>query len=78
MHPASHRSLHCQVSKLQQGGSSDQELQKQRTSHGKQPAISVLEIMDREIKQLVEDDPYSSKLDGTSDFTWECVESYSC
>ncbi|GKC49647.1 hypothetical protein Tco_1072392 [Tanacetum coccineum] len=36
MHPASHRSLHCQVSKLQQGGSSDQELQKQRTSHGKQ------------------------------------------
>ncbi|GJV44931.1 hypothetical protein Tco_1429467 [Tanacetum coccineum] len=36
------KSLHCQVSKLQQGGSSDQELQKQRTSHGKQPAISVL------------------------------------
>ncbi|GJZ06982.1 hypothetical protein Tco_0540775 [Tanacetum coccineum] len=35
MHLASHRSLHCQVSKLQQGGSSDQELQKQRTNHGK-------------------------------------------
>ncbi|GKB54727.1 hypothetical protein Tco_0905480 [Tanacetum coccineum] len=44
MHPASHRSLHCQVSKLQQGGSSDQELQKQRTSHGKQPAISVCNL----------------------------------
>ncbi|GKD00274.1 putative reverse transcriptase domain-containing protein [Tanacetum coccineum] len=41
MHPASHRTLHCQVSDLQQGGSSDQELQKQRTSHWKQPATSV-------------------------------------
>ncbi|GJR27538.1 hypothetical protein Tco_1103770 [Tanacetum coccineum] len=41
MHPASHRSLHCQVLDLQQGGSSDQELQKKKTSHGKQPAISV-------------------------------------
>ncbi|GKA63317.1 putative reverse transcriptase domain-containing protein [Tanacetum coccineum] len=30
MHPASRRTLHCQVSDLQQGGSSDQELQKQR------------------------------------------------
>ncbi|GJR08286.1 hypothetical protein Tco_0790938 [Tanacetum coccineum] len=28
MHPASYRSLHCQVSNLQQGGSYDQELQK--------------------------------------------------
>ncbi|GKG14601.1 hypothetical protein Tco_0354201, partial [Tanacetum coccineum] len=36
MHPTSHRSLPCQVSNLQQGGSFDQELQKQRTSHGKQ------------------------------------------
>ncbi|GJW94116.1 hypothetical protein Tco_0173788 [Tanacetum coccineum] len=44
MHPASHRSLHWQVSDLQQGGSSDQELQKQRTSHGKQPAISVCNL----------------------------------
>ncbi|GJY10434.1 hypothetical protein Tco_0378619 [Tanacetum coccineum] len=33
--------LHCQVSDLQQGGSSDQELQKQRASHWKQPAASV-------------------------------------
>ncbi|GJW40209.1 putative reverse transcriptase domain-containing protein [Tanacetum coccineum] len=41
MHPASHRTLHCQVSDLQQGGSSDQELQKQRASHWKQPAASV-------------------------------------
>ncbi|GKC72724.1 hypothetical protein Tco_1118607 [Tanacetum coccineum] len=31
------RTLHCQVSNLQQGGSSDQELQKQRASHWKQP-----------------------------------------
>ncbi|GKD66958.1 putative reverse transcriptase domain-containing protein, partial [Tanacetum coccineum] len=37
MHPASYRTLHCQVSDLQQGGSSDQELQKQRASHWKQP-----------------------------------------
>ncbi|GJV72220.1 putative reverse transcriptase domain-containing protein [Tanacetum coccineum] len=37
MHPASHRTLHCQVLDLQQGGSSDQELQKQRASHWKQP-----------------------------------------
>ncbi|GJU21921.1 hypothetical protein Tco_1155263 [Tanacetum coccineum] len=35
------RTLHCQVSDLQQGGSSDQELQKQRASHWKQPAASV-------------------------------------
>ncbi|GKA56486.1 putative reverse transcriptase domain-containing protein [Tanacetum coccineum] len=33
--------LHCQVSDLQQGGSSDQELQKQRASHLKQLAASV-------------------------------------
>ncbi|GJU33659.1 hypothetical protein Tco_1182013 [Tanacetum coccineum] len=33
--------LHCQVSYLQQGGSSDQELQKQRVSQWKQPAASV-------------------------------------
>nr|GEV30118.1 putative reverse transcriptase domain-containing protein [Tanacetum cinerariifolium] len=33
--------LHCQVSFLQQGGSSDQELQKQRASHRKQSATSV-------------------------------------
>ncbi|GKF07012.1 putative reverse transcriptase domain-containing protein, partial [Tanacetum coccineum] len=41
MHPASHRTLHCQVSDLQQGGSSDQELQKQRASHWKQPTTSI-------------------------------------
>ncbi|GJX16297.1 reverse transcriptase domain-containing protein [Tanacetum coccineum] len=35
------RTLHCQVSDLQQGGSSDQELQKQRASDWKQPAASV-------------------------------------
>ncbi|GKG13186.1 hypothetical protein Tco_0350146 [Tanacetum coccineum] len=41
MQPALHRTLHCQVSDLQQGGSFDQELQKQRASHWKQPATSV-------------------------------------
>ncbi|GJT79733.1 hypothetical protein Tco_1054075 [Tanacetum coccineum] len=35
------RTLHCQVSDLQQGGSSDQELQKQRASHWKQPTTSI-------------------------------------
>ncbi|GJS04628.1 putative reverse transcriptase domain-containing protein [Tanacetum coccineum] len=35
------RTLHCQVSDLQQGGSFVQELQKQRASHWKQPAASV-------------------------------------
>ncbi|GJV27485.1 putative reverse transcriptase domain-containing protein [Tanacetum coccineum] len=41
MHHASHRTLHSQVSDLQQGGSSDQELQKQRASHWKQPTTSI-------------------------------------
>ncbi|GJT37534.1 hypothetical protein Tco_0937399 [Tanacetum coccineum] len=41
MHPASHRTLHCQVSDLQQGGSSDHELQKQRANHWKQPSTSI-------------------------------------
>ncbi|GJV47520.1 putative nucleotidyltransferase, ribonuclease H [Tanacetum coccineum] len=41
MHPASHRTLHCQVSNLQQGGSFDQEQQKQRASHWKQPTTSI-------------------------------------
>ncbi|GJS50494.1 reverse transcriptase domain-containing protein [Tanacetum coccineum] len=41
MHPTSHRTLHYQVSDLQQGGSSDQELQEQRASHWKQPVASV-------------------------------------
>ncbi|GKE56285.1 hypothetical protein Tco_1495470, partial [Tanacetum coccineum] len=41
MHPASHRTLHCQVLDLQQGGSSDQELQKQRASHWKQLVTSI-------------------------------------
>ncbi|GJT01851.1 hypothetical protein Tco_0823020 [Tanacetum coccineum] len=41
MYPTSHGTLHCQVSDLQQGGSSDHELQKQRASHWKQPAASV-------------------------------------
>ncbi|GKD40667.1 hypothetical protein Tco_1260874, partial [Tanacetum coccineum] len=36
-----HVTLHCQVSDLQQGGSSDQELQKQRASYWKPPAASV-------------------------------------
>ncbi|GJZ25878.1 reverse transcriptase domain-containing protein [Tanacetum coccineum] len=35
------RTLHCQVSDLQQGGSSDQELQKQRTNHWKQSATNI-------------------------------------
>ncbi|GJR81919.1 reverse transcriptase domain-containing protein [Tanacetum coccineum] len=35
IHPASHKSLHCQVSDLQQSGSSDQGLQKLRTSISK-------------------------------------------
>ncbi|GJY45940.1 ribonuclease H-like domain-containing protein [Tanacetum coccineum] len=35
------RTLHCQVSDLQQGRSPDQELQKQRASHYKKPAASV-------------------------------------
>nr|GEW11930.1 hypothetical protein [Tanacetum cinerariifolium] len=38
------RILHCQESDLQQGGSSDQELQKQRTSYGKQSAISICNL----------------------------------
>ncbi|GJX16162.1 putative reverse transcriptase domain-containing protein [Tanacetum coccineum] len=41
MQPASHMTLHCQVSDLQQGGSFDQELQKQRVSHWKQPTTSI-------------------------------------
>ncbi|GKD66557.1 putative reverse transcriptase domain-containing protein, partial [Tanacetum coccineum] len=40
MHHVSHRTLHCQVSDLQQGGSSNQELQKHRASHWKQPTTS--------------------------------------
>ncbi|GJR56284.1 zf-CCHC domain-containing protein [Tanacetum coccineum] len=39
--PASHRNLHCQVLDLQQGRSSDQELQKQRTSHGKLASAAI-------------------------------------
>ncbi|GKC12398.1 hypothetical protein Tco_1009180, partial [Tanacetum coccineum] len=35
------RTLHCQVSDLKQGGSSDQELQKQRAIHQKQPTTSI-------------------------------------
>nr|GEZ09473.1 putative reverse transcriptase domain-containing protein [Tanacetum cinerariifolium] len=41
MHFASHKTLHCQVSDLQQGGSSDQKLQKQRANHWKQSATSI-------------------------------------
>ncbi|GJY45697.1 hypothetical protein Tco_0434760 [Tanacetum coccineum] len=40
MHSASHRTLHCQVSDLQQGGSSDQELLEQRANHWKQSATN--------------------------------------
>nr|GEV56756.1 putative reverse transcriptase domain-containing protein [Tanacetum cinerariifolium] len=39
------RTLHCQVSDLQQGGSSDQELQKQGASHWKQPATSISNLL---------------------------------
>ncbi|GKD77734.1 hypothetical protein Tco_1340355, partial [Tanacetum coccineum] len=57
MHPASHRTLHCQVSDLQQSGSSDQELQKQRASHWKQPAASVSNLSclwrERTLQKLV-------------------------
>ncbi|GJU66961.1 hypothetical protein Tco_1253220 [Tanacetum coccineum] len=56
---------------LQQGGSFDQELQKQRTSHGKQPAISILEIMDREVKQLRRRCIPIVKVRWNSEFTWE-------
>ncbi|GJW39746.1 reverse transcriptase domain-containing protein [Tanacetum coccineum] len=41
MRPASYRTLHCQVLDLQQGGSSDQELQEQGASYWKQLAASV-------------------------------------
>nr|GEU90285.1 putative reverse transcriptase domain-containing protein [Tanacetum cinerariifolium] len=41
---ASHKTLHCQVSDLQQGGPSVQELQKQRASHWKQPATSINDL----------------------------------
>ncbi|GKE39518.1 putative reverse transcriptase domain-containing protein [Tanacetum coccineum] len=41
MYPTSHRTLHYQVSDLQQHRSSDQELQKQGASHWKQLAASV-------------------------------------
>ncbi|GJV40006.1 putative reverse transcriptase domain-containing protein [Tanacetum coccineum] len=36
------RTLHCQVSNLQHGGSSDQERQKKRTNHWKQSATSII------------------------------------
>ncbi|GKC69398.1 hypothetical protein Tco_1115281, partial [Tanacetum coccineum] len=39
------RTLHYQVSNLQQGGSFDQELQKQRASHWKQLAASVSNLL---------------------------------
>ncbi|GJT81585.1 hypothetical protein Tco_1055927 [Tanacetum coccineum] len=58
-------------SKLKQGGSSDQELQKQRTSHGKQPAIKSMEIMDREVKQLRRRCIPVVKVRWNSEFTWE-------
>ncbi|GKB92824.1 putative reverse transcriptase domain-containing protein [Tanacetum coccineum] len=44
MRHASHRTLHCQVLDLQQGGSSDQELKKQRASHWKQPTTSICNL----------------------------------
>ncbi|GKF69364.1 hypothetical protein Tco_0202421 [Tanacetum coccineum] len=57
MQPASHRKLHCQVSDLQQGRSFDQELQKQRASHWKQPVTSVSNLSclwrERELQKLV-------------------------
>nr|GEY12630.1 reverse transcriptase domain-containing protein [Tanacetum cinerariifolium] len=42
MYPTSHRTLHNQVSSLQQGRSSDQELQKQRTSGSNLQPVSVI------------------------------------
>ncbi|GKB62585.1 hypothetical protein Tco_0918771 [Tanacetum coccineum] len=45
MYPASHKTLHCQVSDLQQGGSFDQELQKQTASHWKQPTTSIHNLL---------------------------------
>ncbi|GKB73344.1 hypothetical protein Tco_0934756 [Tanacetum coccineum] len=67
MHPASHRSLHCQVLDFQQGGSSDQELQKQRTSHGKQTTISLTKENPRvEIPEAI-------KLQETEEVTNEAV-----
>nr|GEU83909.1 putative reverse transcriptase domain-containing protein [Tanacetum cinerariifolium] len=42
--------LHYQVSDLQQGGSSDQELQKQRASHWKQPKTSIYNLSSCEEK----------------------------
>ncbi|GJV04812.1 hypothetical protein Tco_1338381 [Tanacetum coccineum] len=57
MHTASHRTLRCQVSDLQQDGSFDQELQKQRASHWKQPATSVSNFsclwIERALQKLV-------------------------
>ncbi|GJS24696.1 putative reverse transcriptase domain-containing protein [Tanacetum coccineum] len=41
------RTLHCQVLNLQQGGSSNQELQKQRASHWKQPAAKLVMPVER-------------------------------
>ncbi|GJZ95638.1 hypothetical protein Tco_0667972 [Tanacetum coccineum] len=45
MRPASHMTLLCQVSDLQQGGSSDQELKEQRSSYWKQPTASVSNLL---------------------------------
>ncbi|GJW09353.1 reverse transcriptase domain-containing protein [Tanacetum coccineum] len=62
MHPASHRTLHCQVSDLQQGGSSDQELQKQRASHWKQPqAIFVFFLFQKLVIPCREKGHYSNQ-----------------
>ncbi|GKC53634.1 putative reverse transcriptase domain-containing protein [Tanacetum coccineum] len=51
------RTLHCQVSDLQQGGSFDQELQKQRASHWKQPTTSIRNLScprrERELQKSV-------------------------
>ncbi|GKE75484.1 reverse transcriptase domain-containing protein, partial [Tanacetum coccineum] len=44
MHPTSHRTLHCQVLDLQQGGSSDQKLQKQRASYWKQLTTNISDL----------------------------------
>ncbi|GKA54638.1 hypothetical protein Tco_0753587 [Tanacetum coccineum] len=51
------RTLHCQVSDIQQGGSSDQELQKQRVSHWKQPTTTIRNLSclwkERALQKLV-------------------------
>ncbi|GJZ38399.1 putative reverse transcriptase domain-containing protein [Tanacetum coccineum] len=61
MHHASHRTLHCQVSDLQQGGSSNQELQKQRASYWKQPTTSIRNLSCMWIERALQNSVLKSK-----------------